>query len=157
MSVIHDALKKIGEPVIKQSRNIPVQPKKIADRRRKSFVFPVIVLVAAGSIFGVRLLGQGPATTPRPVSALGQFSIEETPVPAPAASHSPLMLLQPVQNKNRAPFVLSGIVAAGPDSYCLVNGVVLKQGQNIGGATVESITSEKVTLDFQGKKIELAA
>jgi type II secretory pathway component PulC len=52
-----------------------------------------------------------------------------------------------------APFRLTGVVYSQSESYCLLNGKVLKQGESVGGAIVEKITPNSVTLSRDGEII----
>ncbi len=145
MSIIHEALKKTGQSPNKEPRIIPVGHKKTVGTWRP-FVILVIFLAIAVPFFVGRISNNNKTDT-QPSHALGQFGIEETPIlPMPFASRAP-------QNNTRAPFILTGIVYSGSESYCLINGLVLKQGQKVGSATVESITLDTVTLNVGGEKI----
>ncbi len=147
MSIIHEALKKTGQPINKETRITPVGHKKAAGSWRP-FVVLAIFLAVTVPFFAGRISNHEKPEM-RASHALAQFSVEETPIiPMPFASRAP-------RNNGRIPFVLSGVVYSGPESYCLINGLVLKQGQKVGGATVESITPDTVTLDLGGEKIAL--
>jgi len=150
MSVIHEALKKIGEPVLKQPRIVAVRKKRPASDKR-IFVLIGFILVGSSLFLAGQRFGEGPAATV-PSNALGQFAIEETPIAPP----SPLFFRKAPAAKT-PPFVLNGIAHADTDSYCLINGLVLRQGQKVGGATVEKISLETVTLDLNGEKILLSS
>ena len=80
----------------------------------------------------------------------GQFGIEEVPL-LPSAG--------PAGNSTsstfRRNFNLSGIVYSPTESYCIINDKIVKVGEQVGGATLLEITSEKVVLDYQGQKIQL--
>ena len=179
MSIIHEALKKSGQPVVadaeksrssgtnKPDENKPsLQPPLVRHRKKASvnwgplFVLALFFLVAAPEL-GPLLFKAARSTpnTDRParsasmdqaVSAMhSQFAMEEAPiVPTPGARGDAL-------GAPTSPFVLSGVVYAGQDSYCLINGKVLKRGERVGGATVERITPDYVTLDLGGQKIAL--
>ena len=113
----------------------------------------LVVLMGTGSFFAGQFFGAGPgATVPRAPGALGQFAVEEIPVAPPSPTFFPS-----ARPAKREAFVLSGIVQTDSGSYCLINGMVLRQGQKIGGATVESIAQDTVTLDLNGQKIPLSS
>lgn len=77
----------------------------------------------------------GDNRTPR-----GQFGIEEMPRPM----------------GNQPPgFRLTGLVYSAKESYCLINGNVVKQGEFIQGAKLVKVTQDEAVLDFHGAKIVL--
>ena len=57
--------------------------------------------------------------------------------------------------KEKDGFALSGVVYSAKESYCLINGLVLKVGERVGNATVESIAADQVILDINGKKLTI--
>lgn len=75
-----------------------------------------------------------------------QFAIEEAPVAPPLFRAFPQRIID---------FTLSGIVFSEKESYCLVNGKVLKVGETISGASVVKITPDQVTLDTNGRTLVL--
>src|SRR6185436_15211036 len=77
-----------------------------------------------------------PQTSPAsPSSSNAQFGIEEAP-----ALNMPPMPVQP-----QIPYLkLSGIVYSLKDSYCIINDRITSTGDNIQGATLESISADEV-------------
>ena len=157
MSIIHKALKKTNQPVIADSQKTN-KPSEIpaalrsTDRRKTSaswrpFLVLGILLLVVAPIFAGKFLKE--SGSPQTSHALAQFAIEEAPLPPPS----------PAMNKPRrnakAPFELSGVVYSEAHSYCLINGVVVSEGESVGGAIVQKITPEEVTLIFSGQKITL--
>lgn len=147
MSVIHEALKKSNEG---EKVSAPFRGN---DRRKTSASWrPIlilgIVLLAVSPIFAGRFMKE--AGSPNASRALGQFALEETSLPATRPSPIPSP-----KSFGKARFELSGLVFAGEGSYCLVNGVVLKKGESVGGATVVEISPNFVKLDLGGQIIEL--
>ena len=55
----------------------------------------------------------------------------------------------------REAFTLSGVVYSQKESYCLINGLVLRVGEQIGGATVQKITPDEVVLDVSGRTLTI--
>ena len=82
-----------------------------------------------------------------------QFAIEESPI-LPAA---PSGFKNQVSGglADRAAFSINGLVYSSPDSYCIINGRVVKVGEKIDGAVLKSVTPEKAVLDYNGTKIDL--
>lgn len=79
-----------------------------------------------------------------------QFSVEETPR---ATLPSFFPSIDPVRTQGA--LNLSGIVYSPQESYCIINDQIVKVGEFIGGAKLLEITSDKVTLDYQGRVILL--
>ena len=148
MSVIHEALKKSN-----RERELSA-PFRGSDRRKASagwrpILIVGVVLLAVSPIFAARFVKQlGPT---EPSRALGQFAMEEAPLPA----HPVAAAAAPFRPFKKERFELSGVVFSGGESYCLVNGLVLRKGESVGGATIESIETNSVTLDLSGQKITL--
>ena len=184
MSMINEALKKAGQPVIQsvheKKSEIPLRPEIEFHRKRSRapwgplFVLGLLMLITgpvllplfqspfqgadAGSARGSRVVSVGDEVSsaalraPQGSQGLGQFAIEETPIqaviPRPnifSGSKSPL-----------PKFSLSGIVYSEQGSYCLINGKVLKMGEKVSGATLETIHPNPITLDYLGEKIIIA-
>jgi len=85
----------------------------------------------------------------------GQFAIEESPIlPAQGQviKNFAAELGGPAGQPN---FFMNGIVYAIPESYCLINGKVVKIGDKIDGATLKSVTPEKAELEYHGNRIDL--
>jgi hypothetical protein len=168
MSTIHEALKKSGQPIIGQSDEkkpatsfrLELEPprKRSGVRKGSFFVFAVVALIATpllASLFSNSFPKRTPSEailTPRIIrnsNRLAQFGIEETAVRPMTASSSGVLI-----KDNALPqFLLSGVVYSDNGSYCLINGKVLKRGENIGGAIVEKISPNGVLLDYLGEKI----
>ena len=172
MSIIHEALKKAGQQVIADNgrsrtarpsspSNAPVYP---PIERHGSQAFsgwaPLLVLVVLGSVaaplVAPRFFHAPPTIEPRTVSAgrevapdlRAQFGVEETPVVAPWP-----ILPRPAQTVPQVPYRLTGVVYSQAESYCLLNKKVLRQGEQVDGAIVESITPKQVILNVGGEKI----
>lgn len=159
MSIINEALKKAGQPIL-------------ADRpefsRRKTrmnwgpiFIMGILLLITTpilapmlnspyktGSVKEVSL---GSALPGASVQMKKQFSIEEAPAP---------MLAGPPSTSRTGwmpNFSLSGLVYSKTDSYCLINGKVVRVGETIGDATLVEVTPSGAVLDYRGEKIVLPA
>ena len=183
MSIINEALKKAGsnEPLQPETKKSGLDSRPIskltieaAKKKQKVNWGPVFVLM-------VLILITGPLVAPifsspyRSTNAAflvpsyqetlaarenngenrrAQFAIEESPIlPASPAMKSPASSnTQPMIRPN---FLMNGIVYANPDSYCIINGQVVKIGDKIDGAVLKSVTPEKAVLEYQGNTIEL--
>lgn len=153
MSIIHEALKKTdpsGEPAKPGAGQGPLHRRAHSGGWGLLFMIMICFLIAGPLLFP--LLVKAPAgSSPQETStASGQFAIEEAPRPAAMTAPSPWRgFARP------AGFVLSGVLYSGEDSYCVINGLVLRRGERVGGATVETIGPDQVTLDSNGEKIIL--
>ena len=152
MSIINDALKKAGiegETVAK-----PVYlGKKSGTNWVPLAVLLVLFLVAAP--FLTPLVGQKSHDTSLIANATGhrkaQFGMEEAALPArtPAATGGFF---------SKSPqWILSGIVFSPEDSYCLINGKVVKVGEQVNGAELVRITPDRAVLQLEGREIQLSA
>jgi len=183
MSVIHEALKKAGQPIIAQpdrkKSGVPLRPEVEFHRKRAAVNWgPLFILAVLALITGPILLPlfhtasqkttvQDTARAPRSVSVgeevssgassarqspnqLAQFAIEEVPAIQPTAPSWTGFTLK----SNPLPqFLLTGVVFSENSAYCLINKKILKVGEQVGGATLTSISANEVTLDYLGEKI----
>ncbi len=79
------------------------------------------------------------------LSRKSQFTIEEAPRP----------FFEPVVP--RPALELTGVVfSPNEDSYCIINGKVLKAGDKIQGVELVRITPRDVTMEYQGEKFVLS-
>ena len=166
MSIINDALKKAGRPIIFRPAEIR---KKGGVNWGPFFVLGVLLLIVSPIIAPafhnpyrnevVPMPGGHPAGLParaeEPVaptdSMNAQFAVEELPIaPTPSAPIEPPTPPEPT-------FLLNGLVYSKGGSYCLINGKVVKIGQSVEGATLTSVTADTAVLDYQGRKIILSS
>ncbi|MBI2095661.1 MAG: general secretion pathway protein GspB [Candidatus Omnitrophica bacterium] len=174
MSIINEALKKAqtekGSPALRG----PVAPVQLIGRemeyeRKKSkvnwgpvFILSVLLLITApliAPIFSTPFRNEARLFSYETMpgdSRKAQFAVEEAPrqmaPPAPVAR--PLF---DAAGALRPALHLDGIVFSPNDqSYCLINGKILKSGDKIQGAELVRIAPQQVTLSYQGEKFVLA-
>ena len=98
-----------------------------------------------------------PSPAPRELVSVGSV-VPQTPLHSPAM-HSQFAIEEmpaaPVFQGMRPELTLSGIVFSEKESYCLINGKVLRLGETISGAEVRQITSNQVVLNSGGENITL--
>lgn len=155
MSIIHEALKKSNPQQGPDTDKSAARPEVELHRRPSSGRWgPLFILfvcfLAAGPVL-VPMLFKSPLASRQEPAPAAQFAIEEAPLPA-----SPVRTPAPKAFRS-GKFVLSGIVYSAEDSYCLINGLVLRRGDRVGDAVVEAIAPGSVTLALNGKKLELTA
>ncbi len=181
MSIINDALKKVGQPIVSESHHSPGRAAKSKSERHTELK-PALQIERRKStpnwgpffLVGVLLLVTGPIVAPiffnNPSSKImsaptdstvppmslspspkGQYAVEEMPLTQQIVQ--PARLGKSVNALTQ--FKLSGVVYSDAGSYCLINGKVATQGESVGGATIEKITANEVILNYQGEKITL--
>lgn len=181
MSIINDALKKAGQPIMSEpqhsrgkstesrsDRQTELKPALQMERRKSTpnwgpfFLVGVLLLVTGPIVAPIffnnpssKILSASTDSTAAPLnlgsSLKGQYAVEEMPLSQ--------QIIQPARlGKIVNPltqFKLSGVVYSEAGSYCLINGKVVSQGESVGGAMVETITANEVVLNYQGEKITL--
>ncbi|MCG3175970.1 MAG: hypothetical protein MOGMAGMI_00908 [Candidatus Omnitrophica bacterium] len=171
MSLVHEALKKANTSQDRaaeapQQHRLGPEVQGAPRKRSSSALVPVFLVLFALLITGpivAPMLTQrsgAPAsptatavTTQASSNRLGQFAVEELPLPA-----SFLPKPAPAPTVNRPGLSLSGIVhgADGATSYCLINGEVYRVGDALGDLRVLGIDREEVVLDRNGERVILA-
>ena len=154
MSVIHEALKKTGQPV--EFRPPLFLKKKKSINWGPFFVVSVLVLIVSPILAPIFRSPYHNEVLPSKPSEItdsnrkAQFAVEETPIaavlPPPAAVTSIL-----------PNFDLNGLVYSHSDSYCLINGKVVKVGEQVNGATLVKVTPSEAVLNYRGQEIVLPA
>lgn len=181
MSIINEALKKAGQTVVptsikKESSPIDIKsgfrPELIRKRKQMNwgplFVLAVLALITApivaplfhnpykntGATYSAVDIAELPAMKVSNSNMKAQFGMEETAINTPLRSlpSSPSAISRSVPN-----FSLNGIVYSSAESYCLINGKVIKTGEKIGGATLVKVTPNEAILDYEGEKVVLTA
>ncbi len=182
MSIINDALKKAGQPIISETHRSAGRTTIDQNTEKRADIKPVLQIERRkntpnwGPFFlvGVLMLITGPIVAPiflnSPSSKI--ISVPADPASAPmnlgaaprgqyAVEEIPLSQ-QVMQSANLGKainpltkFKLSGVVYSEAGSYCLINGKVTSQGESVGGAIIEKITADAVILNYQGEMITL--
>ncbi len=157
MSIIHEALKKVNHPITNPDRKA-VRPEVELHRRKASggwgpLFLLLVCFLAAGPVLVPLLFKSSTASRGEGGPAHSQFAIEEAPLPV---APPPAPRTMPALRTTRpGTYRLTGVVFSTAESYCLINGLVLKLGEKIGDAVVESISQEAVTLALNGQKLTL--
>ena len=168
MSIINDALKKAGketsiETASKTSSSKNEFRPEFLNKKNSANWGPLFILLVLLLITGPIIapafstpfknagtspsqgLAPKPAQASVPQNVKAQFAIEEAPTMGFVAAPRPNLSL-------------NGIVFSASDhnnSYCLINGRIIKVGEGIDGAKLTKVTPEEVTLDYRGETIIL--
>ena len=167
MSIIHEALKKAGEPMMTETPQTTPEskpgfrPELLKKKSRGNwgpFITTLVLVLVGTPIFVPMINRHGKPNdeisvgSPLPTSSSNvkrQFAIEEAALP-----------MMPNVSKFGAPmprFSLSGLVYSPEDSYALINGKVVRIGERVGNATLAQVTPNEAVLDLRGEKIVLRA
>lgn len=182
MSIIHDALKKArlpkNLPVQKIKSQSPfvlwANPRFVIKSGSKKvnwgpvFILLVLVLITGPVVAPIFQTPVKPAShalslstgsptdvpaeglVPDPKNSSGdkklQYGVEELPVSNPAP-----IIVAPIAAK--PDFVLNGVMLSSKDSYCLINGKIVRPGAKIDGATLMEATPQRVVLNYHGDNI----
>lgn len=151
MSIINEALKKAGQPILTEIKDARKGPR--AMNWGPVFVIGVLLVIGApiltpilrdsrSSDGSARQTAVGPEVSHPEVRR--QFGVEETALPRTAQGMGPR-------------FAMSGLVFSNETSYCLINGKVLKVGDAVGEARLVRITPDSAVLEYRGQQIVLPA
>ena len=164
MSVINEALKKANRT---PGTGSPAKPEVLLQRavpaKRNSpinwgpiFVMAVLLLIVSPIVVPLFRSpysnAAGGAYTQGNMRA--QFAVEEVPIPVPPLAALPA---QTAVSSTPPNFWLNGLVYSDKDSYCLINGKIVKLGETVGGATLIKVTPSQAVLRYEGRDIMLAA
>lgn len=153
MSIIYDALKRVEKTV---DKSVPVAETAKAKSTNKTrpillFIFVIVLGLFAGNML-FSLLTRPKA---KPMPSLASPAV--TPVnkiDIPIQTEKPAPPLERIRT-TEPNLILSGVYFQGKLGYALINNKILKTEDTILGARVESISLEKVILEFEGRKITL--
>ena len=150
MSIINEALKKAGQPIITE---IQEAPKKRRANWGPFFVLSVLVVITMPILSPLLHNPYRNEGAPRQ-TAVGpdlshpnlkkQFAMEQAPLPVMAPGTSPR-------------FAMSGLVYSSGGSFCLINGKVVQEGETVNGAKLVKVTADAATLEYHGQQITLPA
>jgi hypothetical protein len=176
MSIIYDALKKVGGA----SNNKPVQtqpnkPDKPEENKPPKFkikkIYFLYLVISCLGVFAANLFlnflvkapgvkKQTKVRLPASVTVIAKsepsvkVSIEESISKKVTEAVS---ALKGTTKEATPPFVLNGVFYSENEGYALINNQIVKTGDTIEGATVKKINAEEVELEFQGTTIKLKA
>lgn len=163
MSIIYDALKKaqksltsIPKPII--SLNIHKNPLN-AKKKLYNKNYPLIILfgIILG-VLGIRLImDKSVLRLSFPTNKNDEKDIAKTTPHESTKSMPPQSANTAVTtpSQNLPSLSLNGIVISDNGNVAIVNGRIVDLGDKIEGATVTNISSNEVTIDFEGKEIVL--
>jgi len=114
----------------------------------------VIASLTAGLIIGgmwwmrraARTLGASAPPSPVAASLVAAGPFAEGAPPASSTPSPAQRISAPTAPDSRSPFILSGVVEGVGESYAVINGMVVRAGDGMEGATVLRIGEGSVTL-----------
>ncbi len=172
MSVIYDALKKVGEQIDKET---PVKSKKQNTTLKKSIFLLIYICVAiagftvTNALFNTTGWGKHSEEIKRVPDKSYAIKKDNLPILTPektiTINHS-----QDTQGKDQnieieetktpppqpPSLVLNGLFFSGNEGYAIINNQIVREGDIIDGAQVKHISMSNVELDFQGQELNLA-
>jgi hypothetical protein len=181
MSLINEALKRTRDaayqPTHAPAPSYRFDPTAAPSPAKRTGILVLALVVTAAGVAGVyakRFLGAPPPATAsalpvgvsqppttvdeeqvvsrviEKIKAEQQQAVEVTS-PAPA----PLPVAAPPSRPEPPKLVVQGITRDGKMSEAMINGVTVRAGEQIDGATVTGIEASRVTLSFAGQEIVL--
>lgn len=171
MSIIYDALKKVGEADKLTAPLAQVKPPFVSLHKPKVYLL-YILAVAAVVILAALLFNPfrkpnpqiAPETLPMAttqeippvdIASAGALAIEQPSGLNPSASAADLSTEPQSQEPPPAPLVLNGVFISDSETYALVNNQIVKKGDVVDGAIVRKIAMDEVELELAGKTIQL--
>jgi len=158
MSIIYDALKKVQNNINPGAEFNNGHPKL----KRKLYLIASLTIVAGIAIISIVsiLLGNSKkiskanvlqAQVAKGLNAIPSKTIfKETPKQE-NEQISPAPKKEPSET-----FTLNGVFFSQDEGYALINNRIVKEGDSVGGATVKSITLDRVELEREGQSITLS-
>lgn len=156
MSIIYDALKKSGDnpererkTVLSADSPLPSTPKLQKPFDKKKLLLPIVFVLIIG-FFGYPIVTgknnhKGNHSKYSSAAKSSGTKHESRPAPAPV-----------VKNYSSSSLALEGIIYDEAKPIAIINGKVVKPGETINDATVESISATKVILRKNGNTQELS-
>lgn len=153
MSAIHDALSKFrSSPPSGDSRPPPAAGSETRMMIRSGLMtFGLLIVV----LLGVWWIAHRQTSASMPAKRLLALPISGKD--APVAAKPEVTLPQFIERAtiNRVPFALTGIIGNRQERLALINGTVVGQGDEIGGARVVMIEEDHVTLLHRERELVL--
>jgi len=172
MSVIYDALKKVGEQIDKET---PGKSKKQNTTLKKSVFLLIYICVtiagftAANMLFNTAGWGKRPEEIKQVSNKNYSIKKDNLPILTPEKTIT-INNKQDIQEKEQnaemeeakmpppqpPSLVLNGLFFSGNEGYAIINNQIVREGDIIDGAQVKHISMSNVELDFQGQELNLA-
>lgn len=153
MSIIYDALKKLERSNNQVKNDTGSQQPQAEPRKKRSILYPIVfslVLAASGLFLGVKLYdisskdGGIFVKLNKPLSELNSFKetlLKEVPLEKAAIPGLP----------QTAPGLgLSGVFFSDQEGYAIINGQIVRVGDEVEGSIVKSISVDEVELERAG-------
>lgn len=157
MSIIYDALKKVEQSNVKDSR---MQEPGSAHSKHKFKTYLLYVLAACAGFFAVNIFFVF-LTHSEKISGANndgsQVLAKESTLQNKAAAVAQQAASggSPVKMSSKGLLILNGIFFSGDEGYALVNNHIVKEGDVVNGATVKRITADEVEAEVDGSILKL--
>ncbi|OGX43894.1 MAG: hypothetical protein A3G38_03065 [Omnitrophica WOR_2 bacterium RIFCSPLOWO2_12_FULL_51_8] len=156
MSIIYDALKKVECSAAAETK--PRLKAKISKPRKIGLAAAYLLAAGLGVMLGNFIFSVliSPSTPARDAPA--KQAMQEPPKAAAPLAPAGLALEQaPPAKVSGAPnLVLNGIFFSRDEGYALINNQIVKEGDEVDGATVKEINIDEVELAALGSTIKLS-
>jgi len=170
MSIIYDALNKVEKNNSQPSEN---KTSKENNKNIKLYILYALILILGfiGAKAAVSLVFVAPdkkaEVVKQPKSVvLPVASSSSTPVTQPTQLPVPPVASQPVvsdqvpvkevKDIEPPPLALNGVFVSPDEKYAIINNQIVREGDKVDGATVLTISENKVDLDYNGLKISVS-
>lgn len=168
MSIIYDALKKVEQSSVKDTKP---QDLRHVHSKHKFKTYLLYLLVVCAGLFAVNTFfvflthskkisganNAGPSEVSLVKAQAKQVLAKETPPQNKANPPAQQAVLSgsPVKMSSKGLLILNGIFFSGDEGYALVNNHIVKEGDVVNGATVKRITVDEVALEVDGSILKL--
>jgi hypothetical protein len=160
MSIIYDALKKVE---VSGSTDTKKDPGKNSKPKTKIYLIYALTicfgLFIANTFYGwlsQKVLSETNAPSKRNNQKANKNELAPVLIPLEQAAIPKGEIPQvKTPEEAREQFSLSGVFFSGNDGYALINNMIVKTGDKIGGATVEKISLEEVDLKVGESTVKL--
>lgn len=159
MSIIYDALKKVEESNVKDSKPLDSGSPHTKHKFKTYLLYASAVcagLVAVNIFFA--FLTHSKSISGVNSAGPSEISLVKANPPAPQAAtpaQKPGSSGSPVKISSKGLLILNGIFFSGDEGYALLNNHIVKEGDVVNGAIVKRITVDEVEAEVDGQTLKL--
>lgn len=163
MSIIYDALKKVEASAATNPGKDTGKNKKNRTKTYLLYVLTILFGLFIANIF-YSWLSKRVVSQISPSAKINNANVKKkelTPLLIPIEQQAPLTKGEipsaaKASDETKGQFSLNGVFFSGNDGYALINNMIVKTGDKIGGATIEKISLEEVDLKEGETTIKLS-